>query len=182
MHNRFFNLFFPSTWKKVSFSSNKSEFNRRNLSVWLFGLFISILITGCSFKSVFEDTASIPKGIWNRNQKVAFRIPVTDTISNFNLVLSIRNTNDYPKSNLILFVDMQSPKGNLLRDTIDIEMCDSKGRWLGKGIGGLWQKIFYRKSVRFPVSGTYTIQFMQAMRMDNLPGISDIGITIEKSK
>jgi gliding motility-associated lipoprotein GldH len=140
-------------------------------------------MASCSFQSLFESTADIPGGIWNQGNKIFFEVPVTDTINNFNIIFTIRNNDEYPRSNIYLFVDTKSPNGNAVRDTMEIELCDSKGHWYGKGIGGLWQnKVYYQKNVRFPVSGLYTISLAHAMRYENLEGITDLGIMVEHSK
>ena len=40
----------------------------------------------------------------------------------------------------------------------------------------------YKLNYKFPENGKYSIGVLQAMRMDNLPGIEDIGIKIETVK
>jgi gliding motility-associated lipoprotein GldH len=136
----------------------------------------------CSFKSLYENTVDIPKGIWNKSNTVQFDVPVNDTVNAYAIIISIRNNNNYPYSNIYLFADTYSPKGDVVRDTIEFELCDSRGKWFGKGIGGLWQnQVYYRKNIRFPNSGTYRLYFTQAMRDDNLEGIMDIGIKIERN-
>lgn len=142
-----------------------------------------IIIAGaaCSFKSLYENTTDIPKGVWNKENVIQFNVPVLDTINSYNIILSIRNNNLYPFSNIYILSDTYSPKGNVVRDTIQIELCDSHGKWYGKGIGGIWQnRIYYKKNIRFPVSGAYRFNFKQAMRNDDLEGIIDMGIKIER--
>jgi gliding motility-associated lipoprotein GldH len=145
------------------------------------GMFLTL--TSCRYKSLYENTVDIPKGSWNQNFVLKFDIPVQDTENNFNIVFSIRNNDNYPYSNLYLFIDTKAPNGNTLRDTMEIELSNSSGKWLGKGIGGLWQNlIYYRKNIKFPVLGTYSISVKQAMREENLDGIVDMGIKVEQSK
>jgi gliding motility-associated lipoprotein GldH len=55
------------------------------------------------------------------------------------------------------------------------------GKWLGKGISGLRDnQVLLRVGLRFPRKGAYLFDFEQAMREENLEGISDIGLRIEK--
>jgi gliding motility-associated lipoprotein GldH len=137
----------------------------------------------CGIDSIYENTSDIPKGKWDKNTSVSFVVPITDTIKSCNIIFSIRNNNNYPYSNIFLFVDTRSPLGKTLRDTVEIELCDAKGKWLGKGIGGLWQnKFYFRKNIRFPYSGNYVFKVTQAMREDRLEGIIDLGIKAEYYK
>jgi gliding motility-associated lipoprotein GldH len=137
-------------------------------------------LSSCNFHSMYENTADISDAKWKRSNTVRFMVPVTDTINSYNIVFSVRNNNNYPYSNLFLFVDTQSPKGKSVRDTIEVELCDNLGKWYGKGIGGIWQnKVYYRKNIRFPFSGSYIVSISQAMRDENLEGIVDMGIKIE---
>jgi gliding motility-associated lipoprotein GldH len=60
--------------------------------------------------------------------------------------------------------------------------ADNLGRWMGKGIGGIYDYQFkYKQGIEFPESGEYTFEIEQAMRDIELDNITDIGIRIEKS-
>lgn len=66
-------------------------------------------------------------------------------------------------------------------DTAQMILADPKGRWLGKGIGDLYDYQFRFKSGKiFPEKGKYELLIEQAMRDQVLPDITDIGITIKK--
>ena len=74
-------------------------------------------------------------------------------------------------------------------DTLEYEMADSKGKWLGSGIWDLKEsKLVYKKALAFPDTLTQTIRIQQATRKSGsvkgdslLPGIATVGIIIEKS-
>jgi gliding motility-associated lipoprotein GldH len=147
---------------------------------------ISICLLGqyaCKFSVLYEKAEDIPKGLWSVNSPVTFAVPITDTLNYYSIVFSLRNNNNYPYSNLFLFVDTYSPAGNSRRDTIEMTLANIKGKWLGKGISGVWQnKFYFRKNIRFPQSGEYKIKISQAMRDKSLEGIMDVGIKIEPFK
>lgn len=137
----------------------------------------------CNFNTLYDKAVDIPKGLWSVSNPVIFAFPVTDTLSSYSIIFTLRNNNNYPYSNLFVFVDTQSPNGHSRRDTVEVALADIKGKWLGKGIGGIWQNNFYfRKNIRFPQSGDYQIKLSQAMRDKNLEGIIDVGIKIEPYK
>ena len=83
--------------------------------------------------------------------------------------------------NLFLFVTTTSPNGSTLRDTFECYLADERGKWTGSGWGDIYDNQFiYKGNIRFPVSGVYTFEYVQAMRTDKLDYISDIGLRIEK--
>ena len=140
------------------------------------------ILAACDNSRVFDQYKPIPKAGWNKDSLVVFSVPVTDTVQKHNMYINVRNDVDYPYSNLWLFVDIIQPGGKALKDTFELSLADPAGKWLGEGMGGVkTRKVIYRRNVYFPVSGTYKIELQQGMRKDNLKGIRDIGIRIEKA-
>lgn len=99
------------------------------------------------------------------------------------MLVNVRHTNDYPYSNLYLFVVISSPDGNHLRDTLELNVADNTGKWYGTSTLGDIYSIskIYKKNVRFAQKGTYNFYISQAMRLTQLQGITDVGIRIEKA-
>ena len=61
-------------------------------------------------------------------------------------------------------------------------LADDKGRWYGKGFGDIHElKLPYRSNVFFPLKGEYTFTVQHGMRKEDLKGVYDIGIRIEKT-
>ena len=113
---------------------------------------------------------------------------VTDTLNPHHFFITLRNTNDYPYSNLFLFVHTHFPNGRKSRDTIECVLADRTGRWLGSGNGFIVDqkvisnKVMYNYQKRFPLAGTYRIELEHAMRTDTLRELLDVGIRIEKAR
>jgi gliding motility-associated lipoprotein GldH len=143
----------------------------------------ALLLVSCDPNQVYEKNIRIPDGIWDRNNPVRFEVIVQDTITPHNLYINVRNTSMYPFSNLYLFVTTYAPSGHRIKDTIQIILADERGKWLGKGLGDIWdiQKI-YKKQVRFAQKGKYVFEFEQAMRLEKLPFILDVGLRVEKAR
>jgi gliding motility-associated lipoprotein GldH len=52
---------------------------------------------------------------------------------------------------------------------------------MGKGVGDLWDnQLLFKPSVKFPQAGKYKIEYEQAMRVDPLPYITDVGLRVER--
>ncbi|MCK4663841.1 MAG: gliding motility lipoprotein GldH [Bacteroidales bacterium] len=142
-----------------------------------------ILFFSCDPNKIYEENIEIKNAVWNKNDKIIFNVEITDTICPHNILINKRITGMYPKSNLYLFICTKFPKGELTKDTLLCFLADEKGKWYGKGFGDIWSiTTIYKQNVRFPQKGKYTFEIEQAMRIENLPQILDIGLRIEKSK
>jgi gliding motility-associated lipoprotein GldH len=116
------------------------------------------------------------------NKPLVFDVPVSDTINKYNIFLTVRNASSYDFNNLYLFIDIKSPMRIVERDTMECILADADGKWLGDGLGDIWDnKILFKKNVKFQKPGIYEFIINQAMRVDSLPMIMDAGISIEKS-
>lgn len=141
------------------------------------------LMVSCNSDIVYEQNVRIPGNEWNRYNIPVFEVEITDTVSPHNIHINLRNTGEYPRSNLFLFISATSPAGAYNRDTIELSLAEPSGKWKGRGFGSVWQNRFpYRMNVRFPERGRYMFEIEQAMRIDDLPGILDIGLRVERSR
>jgi gliding motility-associated lipoprotein GldH len=75
-------------------------------------------------------------------------------------------------------------------DTLEYEMTDATGKWLGNGFSDLKEnKLFFKENYIFPKSGNYDIKIIHAMRkgketdgIESLEGITSVGLRIESEK
>jgi gliding motility-associated lipoprotein GldH len=142
---------------------------------------ILLVALGCSRGVVYEQHQAIPDEGWPQHQVLTFQAEVNDTTSLHQLFLNVRNTTDYPYSNLFIFMDIEFPGGTILRDTIECILADRAGQWTGTGFGAIRTNSFlFRDDVWFPETGTYTFYLQQAMRQEVLQGVADMGIRIER--
>lgn len=139
-------------------------------------------IASCDPKRVYEKNEKISNNNWDQNSPLVFLVNITDTVNPFNVYVNVRNAGFYGFSNLFLFVNTRFPQGQLERDTLECTLASPDGRWLGEGLGDIWDnRILFKKNVRFPQTGEFRFELIQAMRINPLPGIMDAGIRIEKT-
>lgn len=158
----------------------------------IYKLFFVILIlcfTSCDQKRIFDEYKTIPNGSWSSNNSVNFQFTIKDTLAKRNLFINLRNNNEYPFSNLFIITNLQFPDGQQIIDTLEYDMADKTGRFLGEGFTQLKEnKLFYKENIIFPLKGIYTISVTQKMRKNgevsgvkNLNGITELGFRIEKT-
>ena len=147
-----------------------------------------ILLVSCDSNSVFDEYVAIPNGTWNSNNSIDFSFKVQDTINKHNLFVNLRNNNAYEFSNLFLITKLDFPDGQKIIDTLEYDMADLTGKFLGAGFSEIKEnKLFYKENISFPISGDYSIGITQAMRksneidgLQNLEGVTEVGFRIEK--
>jgi gliding motility-associated lipoprotein GldH len=142
-----------------------------------------LVLISCDPGRIYEKNIKIPDGIWQKENRVNFEVFIDDTTSAHNLYVNVRNTSLYPFSNLYLFIETTAPSGHTVRDTFEIILADEKGKWLGSGLGDIWDlQQIYKQNIRFAQRGKYLFEYQQAMRMDRLPFVLDVGLRIESVK
>ena len=145
-------------------------------------ILIITLFTSCN-NTVFEDVKIIKNNAWIYNDSISFDIKITNENIPYNVFIDIENSNKYKYSNLFLFVNIISPNGKTITDTIDVFMADYKGKWVGaKKNDNYFGNYLFKQAVKFPKSGIYKTVIVHGMREDTLKGINKIGITVKEIK
>ncbi len=147
-------------------------------------IFLMMGLISCDSNKVFEEYIEVEGASWQKENVASFEFNAKDTTTAHNLYINVRNTGNYAYSNLYLFVTMQGPNGGLLKDTVNCVLADNRGKWLGNGIGDLWDlRIPYVGGFKFAQSGKYIVTLEQAMRVEEgLDCITDIGLRVETAK
>lgn len=167
--------------------SNRAETRNRVANQWRQTLAATLagcaalLTGGCSGGVAYDKFVSLAEANWDKDSLAVFRTEMTDTTEAYDIMIQVRNDNDYAFANLWLFIDVVSPDGHTRRDTLECVLANPDGTWLGGGWGSLYTlRCPYMPQVRFARPGPYTFRITQGMRKDQLKGIHDIGLLIER--
>lgn len=151
-------------------------------------LFAFVMLLSCNSNEVYSDFVALPNH-WPIDQTIAFSVPEMDSTSSYNLFFNIRNTHEFKYSNLFLIAAIHFPHGKVVKDTLEYQMANPDGTWLGTGNRIKENKLWYKEGIRFFEQGVYEVKIRHAMRnnasikgVTELEGITDVGIIIEKSQ
>lgn len=140
-----------------------------------------ILLPSCSSNVVYTDSRVMNDNTWTLLNISSFKVPVTDTITSNNVIFTIRTGSSYPFRNIYLFVTTESPDGKRVTDTLQYNLADEKGKWYGKGFGDIHElNLPYKSNIYFPVKGIYQFSIQHGMRSEDLKGVYDFGLRVEK--
>ena len=152
-------------------------------------LLIGLNLCSCDSNYVFDNYRTVSNK-WHKDSLVTFKFNPPDTLNSYNVFLNLRNNNDYKYSNIFLLVSTKFPNGKVVKDTLEYKMTKPNGEFLGTGFSDIKEnKLWYKENVIFNEPGIYEFSIQQAMRengqvngIENLQGILDVGLRIEKSK
>jgi gliding motility-associated lipoprotein GldH len=150
------------------------------LIIFLFGLLF--LLAACSEEETFSEFRSFPNAEWDKQEAIRFEVPIHDISTPYNVLLELRNNNNYPFRNIWLFIDYKTPSGSMRSDTLTTDLADIYGKWYGTGMSLYSYSFPYQVNVQYADTGIYVYTIRQGMRENVLKGISDIGLTVSNIK
>ncbi|WP_010526177.1 gliding motility lipoprotein GldH [Thermophagus xiamenensis] len=150
---------------------------------WLFALLVFVFGTfACEEITIYEKGQELAGQVWDKDSTLFFYPEIRDTSQVVNIGFSFVHNNDYPYSNLWLFINVLSPDGHMQTDTMEFFVAEPTGEWIGKGSDNkktvYW---LYKNDVKLNAPGKFTFSVTQGMRRDALPGVRSFYLWIEKA-
>lgn len=140
----------------------------------------------CKIKSpYYQKQVAIPNTAWAYNFQPTFKITISDPAAQYRMYLLIRHDESFPFSNLWIRMKVKTPGDSTFNtgNRIGKDLADPEGKWLGKGLGGIWEHkipLTIKETPTFNHKGDYEIKIEQIMRMNPLPSVLNVGLAIEK--
>jgi gliding motility-associated lipoprotein GldH len=146
----------------------------------LVGLLLCVAMA-CSHNSVYDEYRSFPDTGWEKGSIARFEVDITQPGIPCNMLVNIRHNSHYPYQNFWMFISTTTPDGIITKDTIECYLADNRGKWLGSGLSSVYNMpVLIKQNTVFSKAGKYTIVVRQGMRDDVLPGITNVGLEIDK--
>ncbi len=152
----------------------------RNLIIHSILTGFGLLLIGCNSNSLYNRYRSLPNDGWSKDSVVYFNFTVHDTVSRYNVIVTLRHRTTYPYQNFWMFIDEMSPNKTIVKDTVECYLADDRGRWLGRGLSIYSMPVLIAHDKQFKHVGNYTFSIRQGMRDDVLTGVDAIGLEISK--
>lgn len=142
---------------------------------------MALFITACDPARVFDENRSIEGANWYYKNKMPFDVRINDTSKLYNVYVNLRVDADYKYSNIFMWVHTTNPDKKTDQRRIEIKLADESGKWLGSGLGDLYDYQFPAfKKVKFPQQGFYRFELEQNMRDDTLMHVKAAGVRVEE--
>ncbi len=138
----------------------------------------SILLASCQREVVYTQFVELPLQGWDSKKTITFTPTIIDTLTDYQLQFILRHNDQYPYQNMWMFIGIKHDSTFILTDTIECYLANERGEWLGGGISQYELPMIYENNYRFERSGIYHITIEQGMRIEQLVGITSIGVKI----
>ena len=151
---------------------------KRNLNKITF-LLTLIFLVSCDNNKVYDEYINLEATGWNAADTLAFEIELNSTNGDlFDILICLRNNNEYLYSNIFLFVELENTQGITHSDTLQYLVAEPNGKWKGTGVGAIKHNLFKYKESQLLDDGLYKIKITHGMRSELLHGLEDIGLRI----
>ncbi len=149
-----------------------------------------LLAVSCDQFKKYDHYKTLEKGSWHQDSIISFEVTLEDTLVPHHVFLNLRTDNRFPYRNMFVISTITSPEGFSFKDTLEYEMADAFGNWLGEGLTDVRNnKLFLLENYQFSTKGKYVFKVEQAMRkrgnvegVNELLGILDVGLRIEEAQ
>lgn len=147
-------------------------------------IFIGLLTVflSCDRSAWFEQFITLPDARWHADSAAVFTFQTPDTLNGYDLEIILRSNENFPYSNLYLFLERQGENSNVI-DTLEHLMTLPDGRWTGKGYGAMKENLIrYKLNYRFEENEKINLFVRHGMRDVYLKGVEDVGFRISLSQ
>ncbi|MEZ4936147.1 MAG: gliding motility lipoprotein GldH [Crocinitomicaceae bacterium] len=145
--------------------------------IYLFA--ISLILLSCSDNSLYTKSYEIEGREWHVDQKLDFEFTIEDNSKNNIISLTLRLNEDYPYSNMYIFLETIGANQQSRKDTLKLLLAESDGKWKGEKKGSLVEFVIPIFNGQFPDKGTYHLTMQHGMRDEYLPGVLDVGVKVD---
>lgn len=141
--------------------------------------FLLVFLSACTDTALTDTNVSLPNRNWSYENKVRIPVTVSDPSKRYAIYLNLRQTADYPYSNIFIRLHCSGPGMKRLTERLEFPLAQPDGQWLGSGSGSLISnQIPVKTGFRFPAKGSFVFEIEQNMRDNPLREVSDVGLRV----
>lgn len=155
---------------------------KRRIILPILSSFVFLALFSCTENVVYESLKPLHNN-WNKDSIYTFEVDRQLIGQPQNIFLVLRNNEHYKYSNIYFFITFEKPNGTKKIDTLQYRLAYPDGSWVGKGMGNTKENLLlYRENENFSDTGAYKIHVQHGMRTDELKGLENIGLIIQKAQ
>jgi gliding motility-associated lipoprotein GldH len=160
---------------------SKTSRNNNGKAIRLIALLaVALTLVGCNRKTIWSHYEHTPLEGWEKNDTLSFSIPYIAQTGIYKERVGLRIGSTYPFMGLTLIAEQQVfPLGAIHSDTLSFHLVEHDGTVLGYGIG-YYQYSIPLRTLQLNKGDSLQINIRHYMRREILPGVSDVGIILER--
>ena len=149
--------------------------NKRNIFLSI-TVAVAMAFASCNRSTIYSQYLHTPLSGWEKNDTLTFSIPRMQTDMELKAIIGLRITDAYPFKTVCLIVDKA-----IYPDTINCSLFDNDGMSKGRGVS-CYQFNYHVSNMHLMKGDSVAIHIRHNMKREILPGISDVGITLEEKQ
>lgn len=145
-------------------------------------LLVTALVTACSGGKIYDRYADVTVSGWGKRDSIAFDVPRVSEPGVYNIVLGTRITSTYPFKSMTLVVrTVRYPGGKVSYNSVPCPLVSDSGHPLGEGVS-VFENSYPVCSQQLNEGDSLHISVTHNMRLEDLPGITAIGVSVSKAE
>lgn len=139
-----------------------------------------LFLTACGPSYLYQETRDLPDVGWTYADSLSFDFTIDDTLSIYNLNVTVDHGTDYPYQNLYVRLHTRFPDGQRLTEQVSLELAGKAGNWLGDCDSEDCSLLIpIQTDAYFNQAGNYRLTIQQFMRRDTLAGVEAVTFGVE---
>lgn len=152
---------------------------RRTLNILSVTAAVALMVAACGDGTVYSKFVPAPVDGLEKNDTVSFSVPPVASYGSYRQEIGLRITSDYPFKSLCLEVKQTVEPGHRVStDTLVCRLYDDDGNLLGHGVS-MFQYGFALPDIGLRKGDSLHVRVRHVMKREILPGITDIGFSME---
>lgn len=141
---------------------------------------VALAFGSCNRSTIYNQYRHTSLLGWDKNDTLVFSLkPMAEDMEVKN-ILGLRVNDSYPFKAICLIVDQTVMPDNItFSDTVNYALFDNDGNSKGRGVSYYQYSCHFRNS-RLMKGDSLTIKIRHNMKREIVPGISDIGVELER--
>lgn len=144
-----------------------------------------VVMAACNGGMVYDRYTNTPVSGWEKNDTLYYSVPAVKSGGTYAANLGLRTTDSYPFTSLTLIVEQRKVAADkavtVVTDTVACQLTDRKGNAAGKGIS-YHQYQFPVTELMLQDGDSLFVSIRHDMKREILPGISDVGFSLTRTK
>ena len=147
----------------------------------LWGLCSLVSVVSCDRSYVCNSYQPVPVEGWESQDTITLLLDTVYHGGSYNVSVGIRSTHLYPYQCLWLLAELElNSPDTLIIDTLVCNITDAEGNFIGKGLS-VYDNVYPMATINCKKGQSGRMRLRHIMRLNPLPGISDVGVVMEKS-
>ncbi|HPY83162.1 MAG: gliding motility lipoprotein GldH [Bacteroidales bacterium] len=149
-----------------------------------FFMIMMLVFTSCEPGTVYKKIKKLPENRMLRDTSFTFEFNNTNQAETYDIVLLFRYVHGFQFKQVVFDLEYFSENKNPIRFTFGIPIVGNDGKYIGEGMGDIWDiEHTILSKQRLPEGiNTFVIQNKTHLDLNYIPNVMEVGLKIVQAK